>query len=328
MSIYAVISHSSDIDGVASASFLRIKYNIPLKNIFFSDYSVESIESAYSEIKKLIRHGVLLFVADIGMNKKLVKSLKNMIVEINKWDGSVIWFDHHVWDRKDILEVANLCRIAAVGENSRYCATEITRKYLHLDTPFAKKLARIVHYSDFNLKPKNKEYMNLIKIYALALTKYNMLPYKKRTDELREVVEVISSGNFTNKKLENDAYLFERENTERIKNMLGDVLTIGRDIAVGFAYGVQSTQACQALIEKTGADIGMYVNPKNRKGHMRSIRADCSILANALGGGGHPHASGFEVSKKYGKLDIKKNRNIFVKDVEKIAKELYKHAIS
>ena len=38
-----VISHATDIDGVGSASLMRIKYHLPKDHIFFADYSAETI---------------------------------------------------------------------------------------------------------------------------------------------------------------------------------------------------------------------------------------------------------------------------------------------
>ena len=55
-------------------------------------------------------------------------------------------------------------------------------------------------------------------------------------------------------------------------------------------------------MKSSGKEIGIYINASNMRGHIRCENRDISALARELGGGGHPHASGFNVDRRFGSL--------------------------
>lgn len=318
----AVLSHNADIDGVGAATLIKIKYNLPSNRLFFSGYNKESILFAEKRMRKFYKKGFTLFITDLSLNDPVIDTWSKIIKTIKAKGGRVYWFDHHPWSKEAIKKVAKECEVAIVGENEKYCATEIARMELGLATPFIDEFTRIVHYSDFNLKPKDARSRNLIKIYALSLTSFT----KSKSGEsmlknLRHYADVISGRRFTDEKITNESKRFEKLNNERIKKMLKEVYLVGSKIAVGFAQGVQSTQGCRALIDATGRDIGIVVDPVAGKGSFRTIKSDISGLAVRLGGGGHPHAAGFEINMKKNPLDSKVRREKFVQIIQKQATE-------
>ena len=288
----ASLTHASDIDGLASAAFVKMRLGIDAKRIFFCDYTLDSLLYASERIKPLCRPGFTLFITDIGMNAGLEKAFVNLLSYINKKGGKVVWFDHHPWSERDISKTARLCQIAIIGENRRYCATEITRKMLGLDDRFSIKLANIVHYSDFNLKPSNREMRRLIGIYALSISSYSTINRRDAYSKLRNLTVLLSGHKLISNSIKADATAFSKLNRLRISKMLGE-LYIYDNAAIGFGETIQSTNACAEIMKKSGKDIGIYINTESNKGHMRSVKADCSIIAKKLGGGGHPHACGF-----------------------------------
>lgn len=313
------ITHATDIDGIGSAALLKMKYDIPDSRQFFVDYSAEGLERAFVHLRKVHGRGDTLFIADLGLNRGTVKLFSDMIRFVKKNGGHVIWFDHHPWDAEAISSVASACDIAIVGENTRHCATEITYRELGFEDKFTSNFARIVHYSDFNVKPKSMKDRKTIGTYALSIAYYNTMDARERDVRLHRLVNIICSGRLLDAKVRSDARAFERINNERIGKMLGE-LYLGKRIAVGFSEEIQSTQACAAVMEKSGKDVAVYVNLEKGKGHIRSRIADCSVLASMLGGGGHPHAAGFNIDmKRFGRLKTESDRNGFVDYVDSAA---------
>ncbi len=291
-----VMSHANDMDGIASAALIFRRFNVPPSNLFFSDYSAEALGYAKRRICKM--RGIdALFITDLSLNDSFKPIYAEIIKTVKRLGGRVFWFDHHPWKDDDVKNIGGMCDVAIVGENKKYCATEITAAELGLNDKFARNLLRIVHISDFNLEPRDAHTRSLIGTYALGITYCNTLKsraaiYKK----LRHIVAVIGSGRLSDALLDHDADTFRRTNRERIKKMLTALyVSKGQGIAVGFSKDVQSTEACMEIIRRARVDIGVYVNTESKTGHIRSVRSDSSPLARSLGGNGHPHASGFPV---------------------------------
>ena len=119
-----VMSHASDIDGVGSAALIRMRYGVPLKRIFFADYSTESLDYVDSKLKPLYGSGITLFITDLGTNESLVAEYRSIIDAVRKGGGRVIWFDHHPWPAQAVLgsSIGNLmptfCRHLAIARRA------------------------------------------------------------------------------------------------------------------------------------------------------------------------------------------------------------------
>lgn len=320
------ISHASDIDGVASAALIKMRYGVPSNRIFFSDYSEEGLSYTISSVERLLRkkEKILLFLADLGVNDSIYPKFLSIVKSVKKNGGKVIWFDHHVWEEREIMEIAGRCDLAIVGENKNYCATEITEKVLRIGTIFTKKLTKVVHYSDFNLTPNDKKVYDLIGIYAMSITLYNTFSYGKRDRALRHITEVLASERFTDNAIVRDAKSFEKLNNQRIEKMLSDLYSAGKNVSIGFSDSVQSTWACAAIAKKSGADVCICVKPKEGKASIRSTKMDCTALVKSLGGGGHPHAAGFKLDpKKFNYFRKRSDKKRFADFIKKKIESLY-----
>ena len=315
------LCHQSDIDGVGSASMIKMRYGIKSNNLFFTDYSLENVVRSKDEICRAAKRGAMLIIADLGLNESTKKPLAALIRHIRGNGGRVYWFDHHVWDEDGIRNIASKCDAAIVNENAKYCATEIVRNELHLESSFCREFAKIVHYSDFNIESSDKRYTKRIIEYAMSITSYQQVKdYSLRNRKLRHVAEVISSGRFSDARIRNDARKFDRINKERIEKMLNKLIVLEK-VAVGFHKGVQTTIACGAIMKKSGKDISVYVNLDNMHGHIRTEKADCRPVAGYFGGGGHPHAAGFVIKKRYD-FSKESERKGFAELIERKAQEL------
>ena len=326
------LTHASDIDGVGSAALLKTVYGIDSRNIFFADYSGKGVSYAVAQLlKRLGKKDAVLFLTDLGMNDSLMDIYENMIKKIKKQGGKVIWFDHHVWSSRQIDRIASLCDLAVVGENKKYCATEIT--YRNLITSgelkrgdrFLEEFVKLVHKSDFNIDAENGKDRKMIGTYAMGIMSYNTLgPCISRDKELRKIVETISEGKFASAEMIADAELFDRINKKRTKAMLGKLYRIGNFASLGFSEDLQSTFGCRAIMDKTGCDLAVYINISKGTGHLRSGICDTTLLSKSMGGGGHPHASGFAVdSRKFGKLQNEKEQKKFIKFISAEIARIY-----
>lgn len=310
------VTHANDIDGIASAALIKMKYGMPSSRIFFTDYSERRVAYVGKSVERIARRerGTVLFLTDLGMNKILIGHYKGMIRSVKRNGGIVIWLDHHIWEDYALKEVAAMCDVAIVGENEKYCATEITYRNLKVYGRFAKKLVELVHYSDFNIKPKNRKTYRLIGIYAMSIMLYNTFePYQKRDKALRHVVDVLLQKKFTDERIVRDARRFDRTNRVKLASMLKNLYKAGDDAYVGFSENLQSTQACGAIMDKTGCDIGIYINLAKGTAHLRSREFDTTKLSIPLRGGGHPHASSFPIDmKRFNRFRAENDRKRFV----------------
>lgn len=330
------ITHANDIDGIGSAALIKMKYGISSDRIFFSDYSEENVSYVQKSVFKLLRKesGTLVFLTDLSMNRILVKGYIKMIKEVKKRGGKVVWFDHHLWGEEEVRRVASLCDFAVVGENHKYCGAEITKINLGIDTKFTNELIKIIHCSDFNLKPKNKKWRKLIGTYAMSIGLYIMFYdkpglFKKRDNALRHIVDLIASGRFVDPVIIRDSKKFDKINKARMSLMIKRLYKVTESVYMGFSEGVQSTQGGSAIINKSGADIAIYVNTTTCRAHLRSVKGDTTILSRHFGGGGHPHASSFKIdAKRFNNFKTEKDRTKFVEFIGRIMRRLYKGAVA
>ncbi len=312
-----VISHASDIDGVGAAALIKMKYGVTLSHIFFSEYSEEAISYVDDRLSGSYKKGITLFITDLGVDDRLISSYLKIINGVKRNGGRVFWFDHHPWSANAIKQLASRCDAAIIGENARHCGTEITYRELGFTDRFTREFVKVVHYSDFNIKPKTRGEYRLVGAYTLSITAYaEIKDMDKRTEKLRHMVEVLSCGRFLDSRIREDARRFDAINKKRTELMLKSMI-IRKGFAVGFSRGVQSTAGCIAIREAARRPIGIYVNIEDWKGHIRCETKDISLLARKMDGGGHPHASGFFIDpKRFGYLKGSSNRKGFADFLE------------
>lgn len=317
-----IISHIADLDGITSAALIMQRYGIKKENVMFADYSVNRLLWIEKQIKKKIQKNTTLFITDIGTNASTIGIFSRIITFVKQSGGKVFWFDHHTWSNDSVEKLASKCDIAVVGENKLFCAAEITAAELELNDAFTKKLIRIVHMSDFNIKPKDKYSEEIIKSYVLSTTYYsslNLAAYEKKT---RSIAEQISNGVLIPKFIIADSRKFEKINSNRLKTLKKNIIA-DQIIALGFSKYVSTNDACACILDSAGVDIGVYLNTETSKCHLRSKINDCSLLAQTFGGGGHPHASGFEVNKDLYNVKTISGRKKLFKDMLKVSENLY-----
>ncbi len=321
-----ILTHGSDPDGIGSAALIRKRYGVPLENVYFLDYTQKKFDYAVNSMSKKFSGGITLFIADTGLDAAHVSSFESLVKRIKNGGGRVFWFDHHPWKEDHIKRVAKLCDFAIVGENKDACATEIIQRELGLEDEFSIKLAKLVHKTDFAHTPplRISDPKDPIQIYNFVYTYYHNFgntDMDKYTKSLRRIVGLESEGKLFDSKLYKDAKRFEKYTHEVLDYIKSHTYKTSKNIAVGFGKSVNSNQACQTIWNNAKCDIVVYVNITNNKGHIRSKKADIEKLANYFGGGGHPHAAGFNIDPgNYGNFSKESERRRLMEKIAAAAK--------
>jgi oligoribonuclease NrnB/cAMP/cGMP phosphodiesterase (DHH superfamily) len=299
-----VISHGEDIDGIGSASLLKLRYHIDSRDLFFINHSLDDFESAVRRITPRLGAGSVVFLTDLSPSQNLIAPASRFVRAVNSRGGGVVWLDHHYWSDRAIREIALRCETAIIGENKCACATDITKRYTRLTGDFVERFVSLVHcidlYLGFDSQPNPAWSRSAAKIYSMSI---NYLsgggPFDAKQGRLRRVADLVSSGKFFDGRMRAAARSYERVNRARIRALVGNMGVIQGRMAVGFSREVDSSDACHAMIDRSGADISVLVKTDSRTVSIRSMKSDIAVLATSLGGGGHPHAAGFEVPRAY-----------------------------
>jgi oligoribonuclease NrnB/cAMP/cGMP phosphodiesterase (DHH superfamily) len=317
----AVLSHIADMDGIGSAALIRMRFGMPLENIFFSGYGADDLREAEAGLRRLYGKRILLFIMDISPESETLYIFQNIVRNVHRGGGSVVVLDHHLWKKEMIRKIASKCDLAVIGENKKMCAAELARKLTGLQDRFVSEFTDIVHHGDFNIGIRKKRQAELSEIYMMSINHCNMSKsYHARIRKLRHIADVISSRRFSDKGMREAAFEFRRINSNRIENMLTDLYHISDKIAVGFSRQVDATEACRDIIRKAKVDIGIVINLDHGKGSIRSVESDTLRFANELGGGGHPHASGFNIDlREHNFFRSRKDRKSFVDKISDAA---------
>lgn len=321
-----VLSHGEDIDGIGSAAVIKMAYGADPDGVFFSNYTRADLGNARQKLRPLCGNKTVLFITDLGISSDSGKEFTKIIRMVKSKDGRVLWFDHHFWSSEMIKEVAGMCDFAVVGENSLACTTEILVKYTGLKSDFVRRLALLIHYTDFksymNTQPKDAWMRKTVRKYAMSINYFNASrSYDARQRNLRRMMNVLCSGRFMSEEIGDAARRFERLNRRRINDVLKKLYIISNRIAVGFSRQVEPTGACMSMISKAHVDVGILINTDSCDANIRSIRSDVFRLANALGGGGHEHAAGFSLPGRYN-LKRERDRRLLVNMIEEKARSV------
>ncbi len=320
----AVLSHIADIDGVGAAALVRMRYRIPLNQIFLISHDRDEVLKAAQGLRRLGGKGLLVFITDLNPSADTMDVYESMVKEIKGRGGSVVWLDHHVWSKEAIRRIPGACGVAIFGENREMCATQIVHRFLELDSRFANEFADNVHYIDLFLPTKNKKYKRRAEEYKLGIDYYLMRgTHESQQNKLRRLAGAISSGRFTDPDLHRAALKFKALNSKRIALLLRNLVYLSPQIVLAFSKQVDSTDACHEMLEKTEADISILIKTDTGHCSIRSRKADTVPLARTLGGGGHPHASGFSVDvRRYNSFKTANGREKFLGAVKLKADKL------
>lgn len=321
MAIYNV-THSSDLDGMASAAMLMHYYKIPVTNVFFTNYTGKIFEGAAKNIADVPGKGNVIVISDFGMPAENMGKMKRALTAAKKKGNYVMWFDHHPWTDAGIKTLEKVCDIMVVGENPINCGAELVYKFLCKKDRFGDRLAFLTHLADFNLF--NKKDDRWVKDVGYAIKYYG----EDTTDNknLRKICALLAVGKFSDKFILDAAKGYVTNSRIYLKELLKSVKIInvnGIKIAIGFSKRLQNQEACMAMLDNLKIHMAIYISYESGHSSIRCIPpVNCDKLAVALGGGGHPLAAGFSLENEVKNFNDDKKQKITSRIIS-LAEKIY-----
>lgn len=288
-----VVSRDSNLDGLVAPALMMRIYGIGKKDVILTQ------QAEYKELERRLRemkpNGCSFVFSDLGVSSGDPEAVVRISRLLRSNGNNVIWLDHHPWDDIIINNIGRYTDYLVCGESSMYCASEITHSLLCKKGKEEARLAALAHSADFPDAKSGK--MNRLELLARAIT-YTRTS-KGRESGLLSIVESLSRLEVEGKFITNAA-LMQKKVEERSTSVLlrnSHVVELKKArMGIGFSNGLNANYACAVLMKRLGCRIAIYIDTKTGKSGIRSARGiDSSAIARAMGGGGHPQASGFYV---------------------------------
>ncbi len=288
------VTHRADMDGIASAALVMRRFGMPSKNIILASYDRDSFASAMRTLSRIDPRNSLVIFTDFSANSNSIESMRRHMLRLKRSGNRILYIDHHPWSEEAMGKIASLCDYALVGENSAFCAAELTAKLLFKKPDHTvKRIAGIARITDFNLPAKSAAITKIV----LAIEYFNI------TDpgRLKKLAELFSNGVFSSKLIDAAYRAYKKTEKKQLSELDRSIMSVDARYRLGIGFGerIQSNIACARIMKKAKADIALYMNLRNGTAHLRSRKGiDCSKLASNLHGGGHPRAAGFQPSSR------------------------------
>jgi len=289
-----IITHN-DLDGIGgAASVLRIlgRKLHDSTVIFAEPYNVEvAIEGIIGSLQP----GDYLFLIDIGSNKSNINYVYNYFKKIKEKGVNIYWFDHHVWDEKDIELIKSTGTNIIVDTST--CGAGVAARYSQklfnkINDEFLEKLEKAICASDIwkwddELGPK---------LFRASYANHgvNGLEWKFK------VIEKFINGIIWDDEMQahlNDYIIKELKGFDGI---LSTIKTYGNSCKISGVFkdvDIPSDSIVGAMmLSRSKSDIAVIIKKKGFNLVSLSLRsrekANVQVIAKNLGGGGHPKASG------------------------------------
>ncbi len=293
------ITHKTDMDGIASAALMYKFYSVPPERIKFMEYSLDSYRDIADWLESEDMSNSVLLLTDVSFNPAASPILEPALAKLKEKGNIVVWLDHHPWFKDQIDFCKDNLSYIVVGENKLMCGTDLVYNILCKKEDkdnSGMKLAEVAHIMDFNLRSESTDPLT----FRLSRTITYMLWDKPNTEAyFRKLVPIIADMDFNNDIIIDTEKRYLDEEEANLAELLSNAKTFkagGHTITIGFGKRLQTNEACEALMLKDNSEIAAFVNYYEKRCSMRSkSNVDCSYIAKAMGGNGHPQAAGFSV---------------------------------
>jgi len=261
-----LVTHT-DLDGIGCEILFR-KY--------FQNKDLQVYNCDYNNVNETIlnilenEEDFYLYITDLSVNELVAEKLDRL--------GNVLLLDHH----PTALWLTDKYHWAIV--DTSICGTKLFYNYLNTES-------RLSMYNNF---------VTYVDDYDRWVHNYGI------SKKLNRLLYLIGKEKFVERFLKDeDSYLTPTEQTllkveearmERyLEKSKKKIYWSGKSIII-FAEQYHS-ELGHYLLNKFGANIVFIVNPRDMKVSLRSRKdVDCSVIARSYGGGGHPQASGFQLT--------------------------------
>ena len=291
------VSHEEDIDGIASSSII-LRF-IGFDYLFLTNYHLSKWRYFTERVKKLCSEfrgksiNVRIYITDLNLKPFMIRSLDNSLSNCPL--KKVYWIDHHKWDSESIDLVNSLGYFTAYGDKN-FSATENLVNYLNVsEDPVASVLAYLSRDSDFGLMKHilTQPLTNVIR-YIVYVSKNKLL--------LKKLVKKFSRGVLWDPEI-NSIWI---NSIEYIDNALEETLRSIRFVEINnkrilfaSANPVLSSKLVLGNISDAKFDLAVMIYTNGSVTISRGRNdIDCSVIAKAMGGGGHEHIAGAQIDPR------------------------------
>ena len=299
------LSHQTDFDGIASAAIIMHYTGMPKNNLHFGIYTAESFGAVKDWSDRIMFRDSIFVITDMSVNDILVPDVERLLSSVKARNNMIFWIDHHPWGAEAIDKISKYADFLICGENN-VCAAELAYSILSKRSESARAIAETAHKTDFNLR--TEENKGLLDMLSCAIT---YMCYTNDIESLKEMVRDVSNLKLDSSLIKEKYGLYNADVEKNLSVLYGNMkkFVAGKHtIGISYSKNLQSTQGCMALKEKLDTEINIMINTDTKKINLRSADGvDCSFIAKAFGGGGHPQASGAEVPAG---IDLSKKEGI------------------
>ncbi|MCE4603388.1 MAG: DHHA1 domain-containing protein [Aeropyrum sp.] len=280
-----LVTHT-DLDGIASAAIAARKLGRSEEGysvLFAEPYNVDQVIAGLEEH---LSKGDLVVVSDLGVNRDSFQGLLEALRGLTGVGAYVKWFDHHIWSEEERNALLDLGVELHVDTST--CAAGVVAKYLEGPVDdFVEKLVDAVCSADL------WRWTNPLsgKLFRIVGERSQSWEWKER------LVGKFASGVIWDNELDarlEEYVTQELEGYNRVLSTVASRRANGYLVVAAYKYfrGPPSSSMIGALLlSRYNADIALIL--RNDGGlSLRSRRVNVQVVARALGGGGHPRASG------------------------------------
>jgi len=290
-----LIAHN-DLDGEASAAaYLRIaSADLAGSLVFFAE--PYNLHETMEEVRGAASKGDKVVIMDIGFNNDSTPKALSILSELVSRGVAVEWYDHHVWDKKEV-ELVTKSGVKLFVDRSTCGAGVVvhyaSKVYGVQPDDFLLRLESAVCSADLwtwqdPLAPK------LVRA-ANSVAEPTRQPWRLR------LIEKLRSGVLWDEELESrlKTYL-----AAELRNSAGDLSTMSvfeegscRVAAVLRRLEPPSDSIIGSMVtSRSNANVSVMIKRRDFGRVSLSLRsrgsANVQVIAKSLGGGGHPKASG------------------------------------
>ena len=298
MMLHRRISHTADLDGLASASLMIRKFlksNEPFM-IFLRDYEDESevIPSALLNISG----DCSIYISDISI---MLKGFDKILEKISKINGKVLWTDHHEYSKENFERLKELGVELLIDPAAPAAAMLVAKRY-NLNDEQSGMIVEMATQAD-TWKVKEERVMDLVNL----IDYYNYLEKRDlQRPRLTALSYILAQYDMENLPSEDMRIIINYYNQAKEK-AFEKVLSTSTEIMINglrlrFALSpniISGTQAADLLIKSFNADVYVVIKEDGGVSFRRGRDdIDLSKIAVLFGGGGHAYASGASLGIK------------------------------
>ena len=282
-----VITHT-DLDGIASAALICRVVNEP-ENIYFAQ------PHQLGAVLSKVPNGAYVYITDLGINAGTYSKVVENVRRIINSGGRVRWFDHHVWDEEWINGLSDLG--AEIYVDTSTCAAGVVMKYFPVSGEGVNELVTATCAIDLWLF--NDWRGNFLARY---------IGYKGGWEWRVKAVQLLKNfkGELTPEIIDKVSEVFDNE-----LRIYSDVV---KEASTKFVEGIKlayyfknnnehvTSFIGNLMLSRFAADVALICKYKSIS--LRSKNFNVREVAKALGGGGHPQASGAKAEPPLWRLTV------------------------